>query len=195
MDILAGVKSFIYLISSSLLWPTLMLLAILTIYLLFYIGGLVQEFFERLKNNTNDLKSKIKNQQGLSSNVLCFLKELAKLDLSNEADVQFLLQTKTADYAKNLDFIKIMIRIGPALGLIGTLIPMGTGLAGLGQGDMTKLTSDLVIAFTTTVVGLAQGGIAYSIWTVRKRWIDEDIRIIEYAAEILTEDNSDKDEI
>jgi hypothetical protein len=44
---------------------------------------------------------------------------------------------------------------------LGILITMGTGLATLGQFDMTKLSSDLVIAFITTVVGLAIGMAAF----------------------------------
>ncbi len=79
----------------------------------------------------------------------------------------------------------MVIRIGPGLGLIGTLIPMGTGLAALGQGDMTKLSSDLVIAFTTTVVGLAVGIVAYFFYTVKRRWVEEDIKNIELATEII----------
>jgi len=185
MDILAGIKSFIYLISTSLLWPTLALLAILTIYMIFYIGGVIQEFFGRLRNNSKNIKDKILKEESLSPVIISYLNQLKKIDLKDEKDIEFIIQTRTAELTKSLDFIKIMIRIGPALGLIGTLIPMGTGLAGLGQGDMTKLTSDLVIAFTTTVVGLALGGIAYTIYTIRKRWIDEDIRIMEYATEII----------
>ncbi len=63
---------------------------------------------------------------------------------------------------------------------------MGTGLAALGQGDMTKLSSDLVIAFTTTVVGLAIGMAAFFFYTIKRRWMEEDIKNIQLAAEILT---------
>ncbi|MGD9217403.1 MAG: MotA/TolQ/ExbB proton channel family protein, partial [Desulfobacteraceae bacterium] len=69
---------------------------------------------------------------------------------------------------------------------IGTLIPMGTGLAALGQGDMTKLSTDLVIAFTTTVTGLAIGTAAFFFYTVRRRWIEEDIKNMELATEMAT---------
>jgi biopolymer transport protein ExbB/TolQ len=82
----------------------------------------------------------------------------------------------------------MIIRVGPSLGLIGTLIPMGTGLAALGQGDMTKLSSDLVIAFTTTVVGLAIGIVAYFFYTIRRRWVELDIKNMELATEILNGD-------
>ena len=62
---------------------------------------------------------------------------------------------------------------------------MGTGLAALGQGDMTKLSSDLVIAFTTTVVGLSVGITSFFFYMVKKRWIAEDIKNMELATEIL----------
>ena len=75
--------------------------------------------------------------------------------------VENLLQDTTLKLWKSMDRLRILVRAAPSLGLIGTLIPMGTGLAALGQGDMTKLTTDLVIAFTTTVVGLAIGTAAF----------------------------------
>jgi len=89
----------------------------------------------------------------------------------------------------------MIIRIGPGLGLIGTLIPMGTGLAALGQGDMTKLSSDLVIAFTTTVVGLALGMVAFFFFTIKKRWVEEDIKNIELATDLLADHSSANQEV
>ena len=86
---------------------------------------------------------------------------------------------------KSLDNLKMLIRIGPGLGLIGTLSPMGTGLASLGQGDLTRLSGDLVIAFTTTVVGMALGLVSYCFFTVQGRWAEEDIKNMELAAELL----------
>ena len=96
------------------------------------------------------------------------------------------LETVSA-FGKSLDTIRMLVRIAPGLGLIGTLIPMGTGLAALGQGDITKLSSDLVIAFTTTVVGLALGICAYFFHTIKRRWIEHDIRMIEFITEALAQ--------
>lgn len=50
---------------------------------------------------------------------------------------------------------------------------------------MTRLSSDLVVAFTTTVVGLAIGMLAYFFFTIKRQWIEEDIRHMELATEIL----------
>jgi biopolymer transport protein ExbB/TolQ len=105
----------------------------------------------------------------------------------NEPLIEFLLQEKSAELWKSLDHLRMVVRIGPGLGLIGTLIPMGTGLAALSQGDITKLSSDLVIAFTTTVVGLAAGLTAYCFYWKKKRWIEHDIRQMELLAEAMTD--------
>jgi len=85
-----------------------------------------------------------------------------------------------------MDRLWLLVRVAPALGLLGTLIPMGTGLAALGQGDMTQLSADLVVAFTTTVAGLAVGTAAIVMYTIRRRWMEEDIKNMELATELLT---------
>ena len=111
---------------------------------------------------------------------------------SSEIETENVLQEKMLSLNKSLEKVGMVVRIGPGLGLIGTLIPMGTGLAALGQGDMTKLSSDLVIAFTTTVVGLALGMTAFFFHTVKKRWVEEDLKNIELATELVTERLSEK---
>jgi biopolymer transport protein ExbB/TolQ len=67
---------------------------------------------------------------------------------------------------------------------MGTLIPISPALVGLAQGDVQTLSDNLVIAFSTTVVGLLIGGIGYGISTVRERVYTRDVNDIEYALEI-----------
>ena len=52
-------------------------------------------------------------------------------------------------------------QLGPILGLLGTLIPLGPGLAALGSGDIVTLVEALTVAFDTTVTGLVIGVLAY----------------------------------
>jgi biopolymer transport protein ExbB/TolQ len=195
LDIGALLKSFIYIISSSLLYPVLFLLVVLTGWILIYSGSFFAEWLERIrlkKYPPERLPQIIRqgdNPGVFSHRVNSYIKDLRRLlnneDRSTEAEIENFLQEKTLSIWKSLDRSRMVIRIGPGLGLIGTLIPMGTGLAALGQGDMTKLSSDLVIAFTTTVVGLAVGIVAYFFYTVKRRWVEEDIKNIELATEIL----------
>lgn len=195
MDIGALLKSFIYIISSSLLYPVLFLLVVLTGWILIYSGSFFAEWLERirLKKYPPERLPRIIRQGDnpgvFSHRVNSYIKDFRRLlnneDRSTEAEIENFLQEKTLSIWKSLDRSRMVIRIGPGLGLIGTLIPMGTGLAALGQGDMTKLSSDLVIAFTTTVVGLAVGIVAYFFYSIKRRWVEEDIKNIELATEIL----------
>ena len=61
-------------------------------------------------------------------------------------------------------------KIAPMVGLMGTLIPLGPGLDALSQGDMASLAQSLIIAFSTTVVGLISAVICLLIAKVRRRW-------------------------
>ncbi len=70
----------------------------------------------------------------------------------------------------------ILTRVSPMLGLMGTLIPLGPGLAGLGQGDLSILTNSVTIAFDTTVLGLLAAIIGFILGRLRRRWYDEALR-------------------
>jgi biopolymer transport protein ExbB/TolQ len=78
-------------------------------------------------------------------------------------------EEKTMDSLKKTD---IITRIGPTLGLMGTLIPMGPGLAALGAGDINTLASSLTVAFNTTIVGIGSGALCYVIGKIRSGWYD-----------------------
>ena len=75
--------------------------------------------------------------------------------------------------AKSLERLDIVTRIGPTLGLMGTLIPMGSGLAALGSGDVSTLANAIIVAFDTTVVGIGAGAVAYVVAKIRRRWYEE----------------------
>jgi biopolymer transport protein ExbB/TolQ len=45
------------------------------------------------------------------------------------------------------------------------------------------MANQLVIAFTSTVIGLLIGGRSLFLTTIRRRWYMEDMRDIEYLAE------------
>ncbi len=195
MAIGAFLKTFIYLISSSLLYPVLFLLSVLVIWIILYAGAFLAEWLERYrleKVPSEHLPEKILNEpEGnfLSYRVKSYIKRLRGiLGIAQEEEaVENLIQETKLHLRKSMDRLRILVRVAPGLGLIGTLIPMGTGLAALGQGDMSKLTSDLVIAFTTTVVGLALGLLAYFFLSLKYRWVEEDIKNLELATEVLTQ--------
>ncbi len=88
---------------------------------------------------------------------------------------------------KALERTRILVRVGPMLGLMGTLIPISPALIGLAKGDVQTLSDNLVVAFSTTVVGLLIGGLGYIVSTVRDRWYGLDVSDIEYALDSIEE--------
>lgn len=73
---------------------------------------------------------------------------------------------------RRLDRADLTGRIGPMLGLMGTLIPLGPGLAALGDGDVRILSTAMLVAFDTTVIGLLTGAAGFLLGRVRRRWYD-----------------------
>jgi biopolymer transport protein ExbB/TolQ len=96
-----------------------------------------------------------------------------------------ILQDIELSMAKALEPLRIGVKVGPILGLMGTLIPMGPALIGLSQGDIKSLADNLVIAFATTVIGLVVGGICYGSMVIRTRWYRQDLSDLEYAVDLI----------
>lgn len=67
-----------------------------------------------------------------------------------------------------IEKLAILSRAGPMLGLIGTLIPLQPALAGLAEGNMRQMASNLLLGFTTTVIGLVIGGAAFGLGTMTR---------------------------
>ena len=86
---------------------------------------------------------------------------------------------------RRLERTRILVRLGPALGLMGTLIPLSPGLAALSRGDTAKLSEDLRIAFSITVLGLLIGAVAYAISLVRDRLYSHDLSDLEYVVSAI----------
>ena len=86
---------------------------------------------------------------------------------------------------RKLERSRMLVRFGPALGLMGTLIPLSPALDGLAQGDVTQLSENLRVAFSVTVVGLLIGAVAFSVSLVRDRLYAQDLSDLEYVASAL----------
>ena len=84
---------------------------------------------------------------------------------------------------RQLSGSRLLVKVGPSLGLLGTLIPMGTALAALSTGNLEAMAGQMVVAFTTTIIGLACGTAAYVILTVRQHWVTETVREQRFLAE------------
>jgi biopolymer transport protein ExbB/TolQ len=78
---------------------------------------------------------------------------------------------------------RMLVKVGPSMGLLGTLIPMGTSLASLATGNLEAMAGQMIVAFTTTIIGLATGTLAYVVAATRQAWVNESIREQRFLAE------------
>ena len=179
-------------VSQSLQIPVIIFLLIFAIFAVFAFGGLISDYSSRIKltreykekflfslvnaGSIEELKNIVKGSEIYDSQKEVLLKIIGAHSLSSESREAWalnLIEEEEVKLTKSLEKVDIVTRIGPTLGLMGTLIPMGPGLAALGNGDVTTLASAIIVAFDTTVVGIGSGAIAYVISKVRRRWYEE----------------------
>jgi biopolymer transport protein ExbB/TolQ len=113
-----------------------------------------------------------------------FVKGMSGGQLTRVRLLKLLADAELAASAR-LERTRLFVRFGPILGLMGTLIPISPALVALAKGDTQTLSANLVIAFSTTVVGLLIGGLAFTMSSVRDRLYTQDVSDIEYALELL----------
>ena len=82
---------------------------------------------------------------------------LSDYEIAADKDLGTSRQLLLSDYEiaadKDLGTSKTLSKMGPMLGLMGTLIPMGPALVGLSTGDIGSMAYNMQVAFATTVVG------------------------------------------
>ena len=104
-----------------------------------------------------------------------YFKTPASTYKSIEFDLIYKLRKWQEAYIKSLSASRLVIKAGPTLGLMGTLIPMGTALSSLSQGDLLIMSANMVTAFTTTIVGMAAGLTAFLMNYKQTEWMQRDL--------------------
>jgi biopolymer transport protein ExbB/TolQ len=179
MNLLTWPETFLYVVSAALFYPVVFTLVLLVFYVLFLLGGFLRDYLER--------------RDGRSSVVLAYVEQLKQIMSQFQHDgrgkdvdieVEKHIQHVELRLARSLNRVKLVIRIGPSLGLMGTLIPMGIALASLAQGEIANMAAHMVTAFAACVVGLGCATIAYVIAVAKEGWYKADLAEIAYRTEI-----------
>ena len=93
---------------------------------------------------------------------------------------------------RDLSTSRTLSKMGPMLGLMGTLIPMGPALVGLSTGDIASMAYNMQVAFATTVVGLFAAAIGFITQQVKQRWYLQDLANLEFVDELLNAKNTER---
>lgn len=203
--ILAPLKKAMHFVSSGLLVPTIVVLLLFLAWLVIELGGLLVEIFVERRRNKIDVPKMINDFQGKNAEEILEIIERSSLsrrqktaldklishsDLpgaSLQALARRLIAKEELHYVRITNRTDLVVRLGPTLGLMGTLIPLGPGIIALGQGNTKVLSDSLLTAFDTTVTGLITAGIAFVISRLRKRWYEDYLSVMEALIESLLE--------
>ena len=195
-----AISDIMFWISTGLLVPVIVLLILLFFRSLLLVGSffgqyvsirktdkLIREQMETLHvNNVDHFAEKLPEKS--NSLVVMFMKRILA-EQQNKAQVQRLLANFEIAADKDLAISKTLTKLGPILGLMGTLIPMGPALVGLSTGDIASMAYNMQVAFATTVIGLVDGAIGFLTQQVKPRWYLQDMTNLECLVEVLNEKN------
>lgn len=174
-----------YLLSNALLVPVLVVLLVCFLRTLVQAGRVLQEYLARQHFKTArqhleeclvhdadsiPLTSQQPELQDLLTQLLARPNDLPSLAFQTE-------RTELG-WQRALDVLRSLVKLGPGLGLMGTLIPLGPALVGLAVGDIQTMSNNLVIAFSTTVLGLFVGLAAGFLVTLKRQWQRSDSALL-----------------
>lgn len=192
------ISDIMFWISTGLLVPVVVLLISLFFRSLLLVGSFFGQYMsirktdrlirEQMETLTPDNLSALAEQLPAKSTslVVNYMKRILDAQESSP-QVQRLLANFEIAADKDLATSKTLTKLGPILGLMGTLIPMGPALVGLSTGDIASMAYNMQVAFATTVIGLFAGAIGFLTQQVKQRWYLQDMTNLDFLAELLNE--------
>lgn len=183
-------------VANSLLIPDIIILLFLFARSLLLIGSFYNQYMVKRKNE-KALTDKIKNlnyssigllkaalPQQDNSLFISYMRDLLTIPPS-EAYSDFLISNFENEAEKDISLSKLLAKMGPVLGLIGTLIAMSPALVGLSTGDISGMAYNMQVVFATTVVGLVVSAVGLVTLQFKQRWYACDVNNLDYVARIL----------
>lgn len=205
LPIAVTVETVLFEVAEALRVPVLVLALIAGVIVLVEVGALLMELLRRRRRGIprveraldqaraalalGDRDGAVRAVRSLGynrsmSNALAAIVEQGGLPDAGER-----IAKRMAEYDYNsmrrLERTRILVRAGPALGLMGTLIPLSPALKALAEGNVNSLTQELRVAFSVTVAGLLVGMVAFAVSLVRDRLYAQDFSDVEYVAAAL----------
>ena len=197
MNLLGALENGLFALSQVLRLPVIVLLWVCVLSAFFLAGGCVVEYLTRRRERRSfDLNGWLDEGPVLSAGTArlerlpATLRSLVAGVTERLGDPGFrhgglerVVLEHEAAVERRLNGSRLLVRVGPSLGLLGTLIPMGAALASLTAGNLEAMASQMVVAFTTTVIGLATGTAAFAVLVARRGWVNETVLELRFLAE------------
>jgi integral membrane protein len=192
------ISKILFLVSDSLLIPDIIILLVLFVRALLLVGSFYNRFITKYKNDkllNEPIRSlqphdaeKLKNLLPERDNSLYihYLRDMLH-HKPDEAYYDYMISNFENEADKDIATSKLLAKVGPVLGLIGTLIAMSPALVGLSTGDISKMANNMQVVFATTVVGLVISLVGLVTLQFKQRWYTKEINNLEYVSRVLTQ--------
>ena len=198
-----NISQILFLVSDSLLIPDIIVLLVLFVRALFLVGSFYNQYITKYKNErqlrpilnqlTPERMEELQAVLPEKDNSL-YIKYLRAI-LDRPADdtyADYMITNFENDAEKDVVTSKLLAKVGPVLGLIGTLIAMSPALTGLSQGDISKMASNMQVVFATTVVGLVVSLVGLVTLQFKQRWYAKEVNQLDYITRIRNQQNAQK---
>jgi len=203
------IEELLFDVSEALKWPVLIAVLVALLWAIVEVGALLAEIAKRRHRSVHVLDRAIETCRahlaaGQRQQALAALYPIANsrsmedvlggiFEQLGRPDAETRISKRLAEFdylsLRRLERTRVLVRFGPALGLMGTLIPLSPALVGLADGDVDTLAENLRIAFGVTVAGLLVGAIAFTVSLVRDRLYAQDYSDVEYVAAALSQES------
>jgi biopolymer transport protein ExbB/TolQ len=190
------ISKTLFWVANSLLIPDIIILLLLFARSLLLVGSFYNQFMTKRKND-KEVNDTIRQFSTVNLSALptvlpkkdnsLFIKYLRDLLAApvDEAHIEFLISNFENEAEKDISLSKLLAKIGPVLGLIGTLIAMSPALVGLSTGDISGMAYNMQVVFATTVVGLVVSAVGLVTLQFKQRWYAKDVNSLYYVARVV----------
>lgn len=191
------VSEILFIVSNGLMIPVILLLLYFLVKAIWILLGLYgqikvqREISSTLKALVRDYSDEcIKDTQiKLQATGESIVSEYLKRIIEHKHDSRY-CEHELADFQveaqKILAKYRMLVKFGPMLGLMGTLIPMGPALVGLGLGDISSMAYNMQVAFATTVIGMLVSGIGLCTLQLNQRYYAGYLNDLEFLTSKIT---------
>jgi len=156
-------------IANMLLIPDILLLLFFFVRSLVLLVGTYRQYMARRRDADDTLYAK-------------YLAMLQTREPSG-AYAEYVVTQYEAEAAKDVNLSRLLTKIGPVLGLIGTLISMSPALVGLSTGDISGMAYNMQVVFSATVVGLFISVVGLFTQQLKSRWYAIDMSRLDYESQ------------
>lgn len=183
-------------IANSLLIPDIVLLIVFFLRALILVGGTYNKFMVRRKDaKVFDETIKSLTPEGLDhlrqllpeKHRSPFTAYLADILANNDSEdySDYILTRYETEVQKDVNLSRLLTKLGPVLGLVGTLISMSPALVGLSTGDISGMAYNMQVVFASTVVGLVISAVGLFTCQLKQRWYANDVNNLDRVCRVI----------